>query len=670
MKSRPTLGKRLAIATAALLGSGLLVWACQGGAGRGGSAQEGSAIRKIVQQRDLSANDVTAALETYMPSGKIDPYLIFFSGGHSGQIIVAGVPSMRILKVIGVFTPEPWQGYGFDDDTKAMLKASSPPGESLTWGDTHHPALSETNGDYDGQYLFINDKANARIAVLSLRDFATHQIVRSGLMNSDHGTTFVTPNTEYVIETSQYPVPLGGTYAPLNQKSYNDNYRGVAVFWKFDRDKGRIDKDQSFAIELPPYMQDLSDAGKLGSYGWSFTNSFDTERAFGGDAQPGGVALEQGASQNEYDYMHVFNWKKAAEVVKDKSNYRMLGGMRLIPLATAVKQGLLFFVPEPKSPHGVDVTPDGKYLCVAGKLDTHVTVYDFGKMMQLIDQKQFAGTDPYGVPILPFKESLRGQVEVGLGPLHTQFDGRGNAYTTLFIESKIAKWSLATLKVTDKIPVQYNVGHLCVPGGDTVHPTDKYLIALDKWSIDRFKNVGPLLPQDEQLIDISGDKMKLLYNMPLGMGEPHYAQAISSDLVNAYKIYKPGTNQVTDAPDPNATPSEDKARVERHGNVVDVYATEIRSHIRPDIIEVNQGDVVHFHVTNLEQTQDATHGFGIGEYNVNLSMEPGRTANVTIVADRPGVFPFYCTEFCSALHLEMAGYLLVKPSSQGRAASR
>jgi nitrous-oxide reductase len=154
------------------------------------------------------------------------------------------------------------------------------------------------------------------------------------------------------------------------------------------------------------------------------------------------------------------------------------------------------------------------------------------------------------------------------------------------------------------------------------------------------------------------------------MGEPHYAQAISSDLVNAYKIYKPGTNQVTDAPDPNATPSEDKARVERHGNVVDVYATEIRSHIRPDIIEVNQGDVVHFHVTNLEQTQDATHGFGIGEYNVNLSMEPGRTANVTIVADRPGVFPFYCTEFCSALHLEMAGYLLVKPSSQGRAASR
>jgi nitrous-oxide reductase len=670
MKRRATLGKRLAIATTALFAAGLLVWACQGGGGGGGGAQEGSAIRNIVQQRGLSANDVTAALETYQPSGKIDPYLIFFSGGHSGQIIVAGLPSMRILKVIAVFTPEPWQGYGFDDDTKAMLKASSPPEEQLTWGDSHHPALSETNGDYDGQYLFINDKADARVAVIGLRDFATHQIVRSGLMNSDHGTTFVTPNTEYVIETSQYPVPLGGSYAPLNQKSYNDNYRGVAVFWKFDRDKGRIDKDQSFAIELPPYMQDLSDAGKLDSYGWSFTNSFDTERAFGGDAQPGGVPLEQGASQNEYDYMHIFNWKKAAEVVKDKSNYRMMEGMRLIPLATAVKQGLLFFVPEPKSPHGVDVTPDGKYMCVAGKLDTHVTVFDFAKIMQLIDQKKFAGTDPYGVPILPFKESLRGQAEIGLGPLHTQFDGRGNAYTTLFIESKIAKWSLATLKVTDKIPVQYNVGHLCIPGGDTVHPSDKYLIALDKWSIDRFKNVGPLLPQNEQLIDISGDKMKLLYDMPLGMGEPHYAQSIRSDLVKPYKIYKPGTNEVTDQPDPNATLSEDKARVERHGNVVDVYATEIRSHIRPDIIEVSQGDTVHFHVTNLEQTQDATHGFGIGEYNVNLSMEPGRTANVTIVANKSGVFPFYCTEFCSALHLEMAGYLLVKPSSQARAASR
>ena len=658
-------GKALTIA-GALLAAGLLIWSC--GPGGGGGGQEGSAIQRIIKQRNLAPDDVKAALETYMPPGRPDPYLIFMSGGHSGQVIVAGLPSMRILKVIGVFTPEPWQGYGFDDDTKAMLKAGSPQGETLTWGDTHHPALSETNGDYDGQFLFINDKANARVAVVSLKDFTTHQIVRSGLMSSDHGGTFVTPNTEYVIETSQYPAPPEGAYAPLNARSFDDTYRGFAVFWKFDRAKGLIDKSRSFAIEIPPYMQDLSDAGKLASYGWSFTNSFDTERAFGGDME-GKPPLEQGASQNDYDYLHVFNWKKAAEVAQEDGKYKMVNGMRVIPLKVATQEGILFFVPEPKSPHGVDVTPDGKYICVSGKLDTHETVYSFRKIKAAIDAKKFEGRDPYGVPIIPFKEALHGQAELGLGPLHTQFDGRGFAYTTLFIESKVAKWSLKTLKVVEKIPVQYNVGHLCIPGGDTVHPSSEYLVALDKWSIDRFNNVGPLLPQDEQLIDISGNHMRLLYNMPLGVGEPHYAQAIRSDLIKPWPIYKMGTNAVTHEIDPNATPSEDKARIERHGNVVDVYMTEVRSHIRPDIIEVNQGDTVRFHVTNLEQTQDATHGFGIGEYNVNLSMEPGKTANVTIVAVRPGVFPFYCTEFCSALHLEMAGYLLVKPSGAVHTAS-
>ncbi len=643
-----------ALVLAVLITVGLT--ACQRGGG-----DEGSAIRKIIQERHLKPDDVKSALGTYMPPGAIDPYLIFFSGGHSGQVIVAGIPSMRILKVIGVFTPEPWQGYGFDDDTKGMLKASSPEEQPLTWGDTHHPALSQTNGDYDGQFLFINDKASARVAVIGLKDLTTHQIVRSGLMSSDHGSCFVTPNTEYVIESSQYPIPLNGDYEPLDQKHFNEAYRGVIVYWKFDRDKGRIDKDASFAIELPPYMQDLSDAGKLDSYGWSFTNSFDTERAFGGDMAPNGITLEQGASQNDYDYMHVINWKRAAEVVQQPGNYRMIKGMRVIPIETAVKQGLLYLLPEPKSPHGVDVTPDGKEIVVSGKLDTHVTVFSFAKIKALTDAKKFEGTDPYGIPILPFKEAIRGQAEIGLGPLHTQFDGKGNAYTSLFIESKVAKWSLSTLKVIEKIPVQYNVGHICIPGSNTEHPNGHYLVALDKWSIDRFKNVGPLLPQDEQLIDISGDTMRLMYNMPLGLGEPHYALAIRSDLIKPLSAYPVGTNPITGQVDPSATPAEDKARIERHGNTVDVYMTLVRSHFKPDIVEVNQGDIVRFHLTNLEQTQDATHGFGLADYNVNLSMEPGKEANVTVIANKPGVFPFYCTEFCSALHLEMAGYFLVKP---------
>jgi nitrous-oxide reductase len=625
----------------------------------GGSRGSGASVQELMKARNLSEADVVAALKTYTPSGRPDPFIMFASGGHSGQILVIGVPSMRILKYIGVFTPEPWQGYGFDEQSAALLEDSSPKGHLLTWGDSHHPALSETNADYDGQFLFIGDKANARVAVISLKDFVTTQIVHSALLGTDHGGTFVTPNSDYVIEGGQYPVPIDEAYAPLSE--FNDKYRGAVILWKFDRAKGRIDAAQSFAMELPPYMQDLADAGKLASDGWLFINSFDTERAHGGLAE-GQPPLESGASQNDMDYLHVINWRRAAEVAQQSGKTKLIQGMKVIPLATSIAEGLLYFVPEPKSPHGVDVTPDGTRLAVGGKLDTHVTVYDFAKIKNAIDTKVYAGQDPYGVPVLDFKATIAGQVEMGLGPLHTQWDDQGNGYTSLFLESKVARWSLKDLKVLDKVSVHYNIGHLATPEGDTAHPKGGYVVALDKWSIDRFNNVGPLLPQNLQLIDTTGPQMQLITDLPIGLGEPHYAQIISADKLKPFQMYSPiGENAVTHAPDPNAVTSEKDARIERHGKTVDVYMTEVRSHFRPDVVTVNQGDTVRFHITNLEQTPDATHGFGLGKYNVNLSLEPGKTANVTIVADRAGSFPYYCTEFCSALHLEMMGYLLVKP---------
>ncbi len=632
----------------------LALTACGGSAGGAG----GTSVQDLMQARNLSEADVVAALKTYTPTGRTDPFVMFASGGHSGQVIVIGIPSMRILKYIGVFTPEPWQGYGFDDQTKALMASSSPRGKDLTWGDSHHPALSETNGDYDGQFLFINDKANARIAVVSLKDFVTTQIVHSPILGTDHGGSFVTPNTDYVIEGGQYPVPLDGSYAPISD--FDDKYRGAVMFWKFDRAKGAIDPSQSFAMELPPYMQDLSDAGKLVSDGWVFINSFDTERSHGGNME-GQPPLESGASQNDMDYLHVINWRKAAQVAAEAGKTRRVQGVRVIPLSTSVQEGLLYLVPEPKSPHGVDVTPDGQYLAISGKLDTHETVYDWSKIKGAIDAQNFEGADPYGVPIIGFQTALHGQVEVGLGPLHTNWDDQGNGYTSLFIESKIVKWSLKDMKVLEKIPVHYNIGHLATPEGDTEHPKGHYVIALDKWSIDRFNNVGPLMPQNMQLIDTSTPQMQLLYDLPIGLGEPHYAQIISADKLNASQMYSPvGENQVTHQPDPNAITSEDQAKVVRRGKVVDVYMTAVRSHFKPDRVEVMKGDTVHFHITNLEQTPDATHGFGLGEYDVNLSLEAGKTANVTVVTDRAGVFPYYCTEFCSALHLEMMGYMLVK----------
>ena len=625
---------------------------------QGGSSNLGASgsVKDLMAARGLTEADVEAALKTYVPTGKKDDYMIFASGGHSGQVLAIGVPSMRLLKLIGVFTPEPWQGFGYGGESDKVIAGGMQGTHKITWADVHHPNLSETKGDYDGQFLFVNDKANARVAVVDLSDFVTKQIVANTLVSSDHGGAFVTPNTDYVIETTQYPSPLGREYVPIDQ--YKDKYRGLAMFWKFDRAKKRIDVEHSWAIELPPYTQDLADAGKLGSDGWAFVNSFNTEMAIGGtlDGKP---AIESGASQNDMDYLHVINWRKAEELVA-AGKAVTIKGVKVLPLAVAGAEGVLTLIGEPKSPHGCDVTPDGTAIVVGGKLDTHATVYEFSKIKDQIAQGKFEGKDAYGIPILPFKDSIRGQVELGLGPLHTVFDDKGNAYTSLFLESKVVKWSLPEMKQLEKISVHYNIGHIMAAEGDTVSPDGKYVVAMNKMSIDRYAGVGPLYPQSFQLIDVTGEKMRLLYDMPIGLGEPHYSQMIKMDKLHPLKMYPPGTNPYTDAKDPNAVEGG-KEKIVRTGNVVDVYMTAVRSHFVPDRIEVEEGDTVNIHVTSMEQAEDQVHGFTINLYNIDLSLEPGKHENVSFKADMPGVYPFYCTEFCSALHLEMVGYMLVKP---------
>jgi len=616
-------------------------------------------IAALMKERGLSEADVNAALKTYTPTGKKDDYYLFSSGGQSGQVLVIGIPSMRILKYIAVFTPEPWQGWGFGDAaSQKVLDEGNRRGMKMSWGDTHHPNLSETDGDYDGQFLFIGDKANARMAVINLHDFTTVQIVANPLLESDHGAAFVTPNTEYIIESSQYPAPLGGEYAPIEQ--YDEKYRGAITLWKFDRAKGRIIPEESFAIEAPPYMQDLADAGKLDSFGWAFVNSFNTERATGGNME-GKPPLESGASQNDMDYLHVVNWKKAEELFK-AGKVEKIAGFPVIPLEVAAEEGVLTFVPEPKSPHGADVTPDGKFVVIGGKLDTHATVFDFAKNKALIEAKDYVGKDPYGVPILDFQKSIKGQVELGLGPLHTVFDDKGNAYTSMFVESKVAKWSLGEMKLVEKLPVHYNIGHIAAAHGDTVKPQGHWVVAMNKWAIDRFNDVGPLLPQNFQLVDVSGPNMQLVYDLPIPLGEPHYTQIIAADRIHAIDHYSPvGTDPVSGLKSPNAAEGGSE-RIERRDDGVHVYMTQVRSHFTPDTIRVKEGDMVHLHITNLEQARDATHGFGISSYNVSMSLEPGEAGDVSFKAERAGVFPFYCLEFCSALHLEMAGYLIVEPA--------
>lgn len=625
-------------------------------------------VQKVATSRGLSTADLLAAAKTYTPSGMKDEYIIFSSGGHSGQVFVIGVPSMRLLRTIAVFTPEPWQGWGYGVGEE-ILKEGFVNGKPNLWGDTHHPALSETAGDYDGQFLFINDKINARVAVIDLRDFETKQIIKNPLTVSDHGGTFVTPDTEYVIEGGQYAVPWGFEYAPISE--YKEKYKGSVTMWKFDRKKGRIDKEQSFAIELPPYWQDLSDAGKLASEGYIFLNSLNSEMATGGieNKQP---PFEAGVSKNATDFLHIIDWHKAEKVYK-AGKVEMIMGFPVIMLQTAIDEGLLHLTPEPRSPHGVDVAPKGDFIVVSGKLDPHVTIYSIDKIKKAIAGKSFAGSDEFGVPILDFDAVVEAQVEVGLGPLHTQFGPDGYAYTSLFLDSAVARWTLGgsygagtpepDWTLVHKTPVHYNVGHIGVAEGDTVSPDGRYLVAFNKWSVDRFFQTGPLLPQNFQLIDIAnkGTDMPVIYDMPIGNGEPHYAQIVKADKLNPWAVYPEiGWDPHTMSLDPMA-PKPKMERVERKGDSVEVYMTTVRSHFTPEHVTVKQGDTVVWRITNIERAVDAVHGFSIPVYNINLSLEPGETAKIEFVADTPGTFPFYCSEFCSALHLEMMGYLMVEP---------
>jgi nitrous-oxide reductase len=277
--------------------------------------------------------------------------------------------------------------------------------------------------------------------------------------------------------------------------------------------------------------------------------------------------------------------------------------------------------------------------------------------------------------VLDFDAVKEAQVELGLGPLHTQFDDKGYAYTSLFLDSAVARWSLggeyASLhpeqpwKLVNKTPVQYNIGHLCAAEGDTVSPDGNYLISMSKWSVDRFLPTGPLLPQNFQLIDISatGTTMPLLYDLPIGVGQPHYCQMIKADKLKTWSVYpQVGWNPHTQSLD-SRTPKAGDEGVTRDGNKVLVKMTAVRSHFSPEHVEVNEGDQVTWRIVSTETTPDATHGFCIGGYNINLSIEPGEFTEINFIADRPGTYPFYCTEFCSALHLEMMGYFHVKPKT-------
>jgi nitrous-oxide reductase len=605
-----------------------------------------------------------AATKAYVAPGKYDEFYNVVSGGFNGQMSIYGLPSGRLFRIIPVFSQFPENGWGYSEETKPMLNTSH---GFVPWDDLHHISLSVTKGEHDGRWAFGNANNTPRVARVDMKTFKTVEILELPNSGGNHSSPFITENSEYIVAGTRFSVPVGdNTDVPIS--SFKENFKGYISFISIDPADGGM--KIAFQLKTPGVSFDLARAGKGPSHGWFFFSTYNTEQAY--------TLLEMNSITKDKDFIMAVNWKKAEEYIKagkgttskakyahnvwDESTHSGTSTImeEVLQLDPAVLKDIIYFIPCPKSPHGCDTDPTGEYIVGSGKLAALIPVFSFTKIQAAIANKEFEG-EFAGIPVIKYEAALHGEVKKpGLGPLHTEFDNNGNAYTSFFVSSEIVKWNVKTLEVLDRVPTYYSVGHLSVPGGPTSKPHGKYVVAYNKITKDRYLPTGPELTQSAQLYDISGDKMKLILDFPT-TGEPHYAESIPAELImpNSTKIYKIEENN-----HPYVAKGEGMTKVERKGKEVHVYMTAIRSHLTPDNIEgIKLGDDVFFHVTNLEQDWDVPHGFAVkGANNAEILIMPGETSTLKWKPLSTGVFPFYCTDFCSALHQEMQGYIRVSPA--------
>jgi nitrous-oxide reductase len=545
-----------------------------------------------------------AAEKIYVAPGELDKYYAFLSGGQSGSVFVVGIPSGRLIREIPIFEPRAAYGYAVLDNDPRHAELAATGG---LWGDTHHPMLSETHGVPDGKYLWINDLANGRLARVRLDYFEADRIVKIPNLQGAHGIAVVSPDTKYIVVNGEFEQPTDGLVtnpAP---------YTSVVAF--VDPDSMQV----KFEVRINGNI-DIADTSKDGRYSFSTVYNLEQGRDMG--------------SMIQYDRDAVAAIDiPAAEKAIAAGRGQVRNGVPILDPAENV--GVVTLIPVPKNPHGVNVTPDGRYVIAAGKLSPTVSIIDAHTL------------------------KIVAEPEVGLGPLHTTFDDRGNAFTTLFLDSQVVKWNIdkavngASDYIVDRINVHYNIGHLQAVGGDTMHPYGDYLLALNKLSKDQYVPVGPDLPENQEIIDISGEKMKMLASFPTPP-EPHDATFIPASVLKP--IVKQTFAQAADAVKPG---QERVVRTGPHSVAVDM--TLIRSAYTPDSFEVREGDQVTIKITNVETIRDMIHGFAVPDHNLNVALPPGLTKTLTIDAGKPGVYWYYCTNFCSALHLEMRGRMIVQP---------
>ncbi|MFB6079779.1 MAG: TAT-dependent nitrous-oxide reductase [Haloferacaceae archaeon] len=573
-----------------------------------------------------------------VPPGEHDEYYGFWSGGHSGEVRIVGLPSMREIRRVPVFQRDGAVGYGHDEKTKQVLDEGSEFSNLRhEWGDAHHPILSETGGDYDGKYLWINDKANGRMARIDLNYFETDAITDIPNMQACHGTAVQSPDTKYVYGVGEFRVP-----DPNDGSAVDDTKKYWSTFAALDPES----MDVAWEVRVTGNL-DNADSGKEGR--WAFATGYNSEQAF----------EIQGMTHDDRDYLKAFD-VDAIESAIEAGKHETVDGVKVLDgrKGSPLNEGdapIVHYIPTPKSPHGCDVDPTGTYVTASGKLSPTVTVVEIDR----IDQVSNPG------------DAIVGQPKVGLGPLHTTWDGRGNAYTTLFIDSQIAKWDVekaveaekgSTEPILGKIDVHYNPGHLQAVEAETVDPAGDWLVSLNKLSKDRFIPVGPIHPDNDQLIYIGEDKgdaqggMQLVSDHPVHP-EPHDAVFASVDKIEPKVVW-----DKADYAGEKEYVEETNSRVERTGDSsVHVYTSSKRSEYGLPDFHVEQGDDVTITVTNIETSRDIIHGFAIPHHGINLAVAPQDTREVQFTADRPGVYWVYCTFFCSALHLEMRSRMIVEP---------